>query len=116
MPEFIYGGQVPRSYNELRDLDGEIVGSVEHGAVRVLAEAPADGLWFPAGTTIAEPWPTPEAEAEDEDEGQDAEGEGTPAADGDEDNPEHKPVSQPAVPAFPPHPVAASADLAGESA
>lgn len=45
MPAFTYIGQVPRSYTELRNLAGEIVGIVEHGARQLLESAPPDGLW-----------------------------------------------------------------------
>lgn len=67
MPEFVYAGQVPRSYTELRDEHGGLVGTVEHGDARDFGgdkpegapdfwPAP-DGLWAPAGTKIAPPWP-----------------------------------------------------------
>lgn len=56
MPEFVYAGQLPRSYTELRDKNGEIVGTVEHGARRDLAEVPPDGLWLEGGTQIAPAW------------------------------------------------------------
>lgn len=67
MPEFIYAGQTPASYTELRDSDGFIVGTVEHGDTRDFegGEKPEgapefwpapDGRWVPKGTKIAKAW------------------------------------------------------------
>jgi len=78
VPAFTYIGQVPRSYTELRNLAGEIVGIVEHGARQQLESAPPDGLWAEgddvkvpeqwAGTGI-DMYRQPEASGEDDGDG-----------------------------------------------
>lgn len=67
MPEFIYAGQVPTCYTELRDATGAIVGTVQHGDSRQFTDdgerpegAPPswpapDGRWVPGGAMVPAP-------------------------------------------------------------
>jgi hypothetical protein len=51
MPTFTYCGTIPRAYQESRDEDGVIIGTVSYGDTRDLA-APLDADWFPAGAEL----------------------------------------------------------------
>jgi hypothetical protein len=87
MPEFVFAGQLPRSYTELRDESGDIVGTILHGAKRDLAQAPPDGLWLDGDAKIAPAW-----------DGVSADMYRLPESREDEDEPDAEPET-PAVPA-----------------